>query len=81
MNVPTTEMPPKLREVAEALAAREGEQNPLRREHLDDFLGAYQPGARGEREESERVKRFTYAELLQRDKGESRTRQDFRNLP
>jgi type I restriction enzyme M protein len=43
-------------------------QNPLRREHLDDFVAAYKPDARDEREESERFKRFTYEELLQRDK-------------
>src|SRR5438445_5730416 len=43
-------------------------QNPLRREHLDDFVAAYKPEARGAREESERFKRFTYDELLQRDK-------------
>jgi type I restriction enzyme M protein len=43
-------------------------QNPLRREHLDDFVAACKPEARQEREESERFKRFTYEELLQRDK-------------
>ncbi len=43
-------------------------QNPLRREHLDDFVAAYKPDARHEREESERFHRFTYGELLQRDK-------------
>jgi type I restriction enzyme M protein len=43
-------------------------QNPLRREHLDDFVAAYKPEARHEREESERFRRFTYRELLQRDK-------------
>ena len=43
-------------------------QNPLRREHLDDFVAAYRPAVRDEREESERFKRFTYEELLQRDK-------------
>jgi len=43
-------------------------QNPLRREHLDEFVAAYKPNARLEREESERFKRFTYEELLQRDK-------------
>jgi len=39
-------------------------QNPLRREHLDDFVAAYKAGARHERHESERFKRFTYEELL-----------------
>ena len=43
-------------------------QNPLGREHLDDFVAAYKPEARHAREESERFKRFTYEELLQRDK-------------
>lgn len=43
-------------------------QNPLRREHLDDFVAVYKPGARPDREETERFKRFTYEELLARDK-------------
>jgi type I restriction enzyme M protein len=43
-------------------------QNPLRREHLDDFVAAYKPEARYERVESERFKRFGYDELLARDK-------------
>jgi type I restriction enzyme M protein len=43
-------------------------QNPLRREHLDEFVEGYKPDARNERKESERFKRFTYDELLQRDK-------------
>jgi len=43
-------------------------QNPLRREHLDEFVASYKPGALSEREETERFKRFTYDELLQRDK-------------
>ena len=38
-------------------------QNPLRREHLQDFVDAY-----SSRVESERFKRFTYDELLARDK-------------
>jgi type I restriction enzyme M protein len=38
-------------------------QNPLRYEHLQDFVAAY-----GARAESERFKRFTYDDLLQRDK-------------
>jgi type I restriction enzyme M protein len=38
-------------------------QNPLRDEHLRDFVSAF-----GAREESERFKRFTYEELLARDK-------------
>jgi type I restriction enzyme M protein len=43
-------------------------QNPLRRSDLDEFFEAYKPDARNEREESERFKRFTYEELLARDK-------------
>ena len=44
-------------------------QNPLRRSHLDDFLGSYRPGqARSERKESERFKAFTYDEIVARDK-------------
>lgn len=43
-------------------------QNPLGREHLQDFVDAYRPGERHNREESERIKRFTYDELLRRDK-------------
>ena len=35
-------------------------QNPLRREHLEDFVAAYKPEARHEREEGERFKRFSY---------------------
>ena len=43
-------------------------QNPLRQPDLDEFVEAYRPDARGKREESERFKRFTYDELLGRDK-------------
>lgn len=43
-------------------------QNPLRREHLDEFVELYKPEARHERGESGRFKRFTYDELLARDK-------------
>ena len=43
-------------------------QNPLRREHLEDFVAAYSPKNRRARVESERFKRFTYDELVQRDK-------------
>ncbi len=38
-------------------------QNPLRREHLQEFVDAY-----AAREETERFRRFTYDELLARDK-------------
>jgi type I restriction enzyme M protein len=43
-------------------------QNPLRREHLQDFIESYQPDDRTKRCVSERFKRFTYDELMQRDK-------------
>ena len=43
-------------------------QNPLRREHLDEFVELFKPEARHEREESERFRRFSYDELLARDK-------------
>ncbi|MDW8337797.1 MAG: SAM-dependent DNA methyltransferase, partial [Thermoleophilia bacterium] len=38
-------------------------QNPLRYEHLQDFIACF-----AAREETERFRRFTYDELLQRDK-------------
>lgn len=41
--------------------------NPLRREHLDDFVRAYNPANRHERTESERFRGFTYDELIARD--------------
>lgn len=44
-------------------------QNPLRRQHLDDFVECYAPEkVRSERIESERFRSFTYAELIARDK-------------
>ena len=44
-------------------------QNPLRRQHLDEFVASYLPGkARDERVESERWKSFTYDDLIARDK-------------
>ena len=44
-------------------------QNPLRREHLDDFVTCYKPGRPlDEREESERFHSFGYDELVARDK-------------
>lgn len=42
--------------------------NPLREEDLDEFVDAYRPGARSERVETERFRRFTYDELVARDK-------------
>ena len=43
-------------------------QNPLRRDHLDEFVDAYKPGNRGKRKESERFKAFAYEEIIARDK-------------
>lgn len=42
--------------------------NPLKRSDLDDFVECYKPGNRANREESERFKRFSYEELVSRDK-------------
>jgi type I restriction enzyme M protein len=42
--------------------------NPLTFGHLREFIGAYRPGARNTRVESDRFRRFSYAELLERDK-------------
>ena len=43
-------------------------ENPLKREHLDDFVAAYNPKNRHARKETERFKSFTYDELIKRDK-------------
>ncbi|MDP9317743.1 MAG: type I restriction-modification system subunit M [Actinomycetota bacterium] len=44
-------------------------QNPLRRAHLDEFVGCYLPGKpRSERAESERFRSFSYDDLMARDK-------------
>jgi type I restriction enzyme M protein len=43
-------------------------QNPLRYEHLQDFIAAYAADNRAKRVESERFRRFSYDELTQRDK-------------
>jgi len=42
--------------------------NPLKYEDLKDFIQCYNPKNRHQREEAERFKRFTYDELMQRDK-------------
>lgn len=42
--------------------------NPLTRADLDDFVDCYCPGLRTKREETERFHRFTYDELIARDK-------------
>ena len=64
-------------------------QNPLRREHLQDFVESYLSGkARSERVESERFRSFTYDELVARDKVNlditwlrDESLEDFDNLP
>lgn len=43
-------------------------ESPLGREHLDDFVACYNANDRGRRKESERFKRFTYEDLIARDK-------------
>ena len=43
-------------------------QNPMTRQTLEEFVQAYKPGKRTKREESERFKKFTYEELIARDK-------------
>lgn len=43
-------------------------QNPLRREHLNEFVDCFAAGVRGERVESERWHSFSYDELVARDK-------------
>jgi type I restriction enzyme M protein len=43
-------------------------ENPLGVEHLEDFVACYRPDDRHQREETDRFHRFTYDELLQRDK-------------
>ena len=49
-------------------------QNPLRLEHLQDFITAYGADDRSARAESERFHRFTYDEFVARDKASSTSR-------
>ena len=42
--------------------------NPLQRHHLDDFVTCFSAHVRSERVETERFRRFTYDELVKRDK-------------
>ncbi|MGH3908922.1 MAG: SAM-dependent DNA methyltransferase, partial [Pseudonocardiaceae bacterium] len=42
--------------------------NSLRRADLDDFVECYKPGRRDKREEGERFRRFSYDELVAREK-------------
>ena len=43
-------------------------ENPLKREHLDEFVACFNPANRHERKENERFKAFGYDELVKRDK-------------
>jgi type I restriction enzyme M protein len=63
-------------------------QNPLRRDHLQDFVDSYKPGKRDQRVETERFKPFTYDELMARDKAnldiiwlKDESLEDAENLP
>ena len=42
--------------------------NPLTRADLDDFVACYSPENRHERQESERFRRFSYEDMVKRDK-------------
>ncbi len=42
--------------------------NPLSRSHLDDFVSCYNPENRHQRQEAERFHRFSYEDLMKRDK-------------
>ena len=42
--------------------------NPLGRSHLEDFVACYKAEDRGQREETERFRRFSYDDLIRRDK-------------
>ena len=42
--------------------------NPLGRSHLEDFVACYNEEDRGQREETERFRRFSYEDLIKRDK-------------
>lgn len=63
-------------------------QNPLTRADLDDFVACYKPENRHQRVEAERFKRYTYDELMARDKVSldltwlrDESLQDLENLP
>ena len=43
-------------------------QNPLTRADLNDFVACYNPSERHQRQETERFKRYTYDELMAREK-------------
>ena len=43
-------------------------QKPLQRPHLDEFVACYRAGARAERAETDRFRRFAYDDLIKRDR-------------
>ena len=43
-------------------------QNPLKREHLDDFITCFRAGERQKREQTEHFRPFAYGELVKRDR-------------
>jgi type I restriction enzyme M protein len=62
--------------------------DPLRREHLDDFVVSYNPDNRHQRKESERFRAFDYEEVVKRDKANldifwlrDESLEDTKNLP
>jgi len=62
--------------------------NPLRTEHLQDFIKCYNPQNRHNRQPTDHFKPFTYAELMQRDKAnldifwlKDESLEDTENLP
>jgi type I restriction enzyme M protein len=62
--------------------------NPLRTEHLQDFIKSYNPQNRHNRQPTDHFKPFTYAELMQRDKAnldifwlKDESLEDTENLP
>ena len=63
-------------------------QNPLKRADLDEFVACYNPESRHQRVETEQFKRYTYDELMARDKVSldltwlrDKSLQDIDNLP
>lgn len=42
--------------------------NPLRLDHLQDFIQCYQPANRHDRQETERFRSFSYEDIISRDK-------------
>ncbi len=62
--------------------------NPLKEEDLEDFVKCYKPGRRPRRKESDRFKRFSYDEIISRDKAnldifwlKDESLEDTENLP